>query len=155
MIFIENGNPGNLPGLYSGSVAEFTKADTVIFRTDLYNSTTMQRIYPFKRTIKYDSKWLDSKFFHSLSPSISLLTSLFALEPNFVGSFDIGDYVYFFFRESAVEYINCGKAIYSRVARVCKVCFILYLYFDQNLYFFFFSEILVVKIYSIKIGHHF
>ncbi|XP_075679801.1 semaphorin 2a isoform X2 [Dermatophagoides pteronyssinus] len=99
-IWVENGNPGNLPGLYSGSVAEFTKADTVIFRTDLYNSTTMQRIYPFKRTIKYDSKWLD--------------------KPNFVGSFDIGDYVYFFFRESAVEYINCGKAIYSRVARVCK-----------------------------------
>lgn len=41
-------------------------------------------------------------------------------EPNFVGSFDIGDYVYFFFRETAVEYINCGKAVYSRIARVCK-----------------------------------
>ncbi|XP_075588237.1 semaphorin-2A-like isoform X3 [Dermatophagoides farinae] len=99
-IWVENGNPGDLAGLYSGSVAEFTKADTVIFRTDLYNTTSMQRMYPFKRTIKYDSKWLD--------------------KPNFVGSFDIGDYVYFFFRESAVEYINCGKAIYSRVARVCK-----------------------------------
>lgn len=41
-------------------------------------------------------------------------------EPNFVGSFDVGEYVYFFFREHAVEYINCGKAIYSRIARVCK-----------------------------------
>ena len=30
------------------------------------------------------------------------------------------DHVYFFFREAAVEYINCGKSIYSRVARVCK-----------------------------------
>lgn len=37
-----------------------------------------------------------------------------------MGSFDIGEYVYFFFRETAVEYINCGKAVYSRVARVCK-----------------------------------
>ncbi len=37
-----------------------------------------------------------------------------------MGSFEVGDYVYFFFRESAVEYINCGKAIYSRIARVCK-----------------------------------
>lgn len=46
--------------------------------------------------------------------------SLSPLEPNFVGSFDIGEYVYFFFREHAVEYINCGKAIYSRIARVCK-----------------------------------
>ena len=40
--------------------------------------------------------------------------------PDFVGSFSEGDYVYFFFRENAVEYINCGKAIFSRVARVCK-----------------------------------
>ena len=30
------------------------------------------------------------------------------------------DHVYFFFRETAVEYINCGKTVYSRVARVCK-----------------------------------
>ena len=35
-------------------------------------------------------------------------------EPNFVASYDIGEYVYFFFRETALEYINCGKAIYSR-----------------------------------------
>lgn len=37
-----------------------------------------------------------------------------------MGSFDIGEYVLFFFRETAVEYINCGKSVYSRVARVCK-----------------------------------
>ncbi|OQR73314.1 semaphorin-2A-like [Tropilaelaps mercedesae] len=99
-VWVEKGNPGDLPGLYSGTVAEFTKADTVIFRTDLYDQTTRQKKYHFKRTIKYDSKWLD--------------------RPNFVGSFDIGEYVYFFFRESAVEYINCGKSVYSRVARICK-----------------------------------
>lgn len=29
-------------------------------------------------------------------------------------------YVFFFFREVAMEYVNCGKAIYSRVGRVCK-----------------------------------
>eukprot|EP00095_Tigriopus_kingsejongensis_P005690 maker-scaffold158_size296719-snap-gene-1.21 protein:Tk05690 transcript:maker-scaffold158_size296719-snap-gene-1.21-mRNA-1 annotation:"hypothetical protein DAPPUDRAFT_328717" len=40
--------------------------------------------------------------------------------PNFVSSLEDDDHVYFFFRESAVEYINCGKAVYSRVARVCK-----------------------------------
>ena len=39
---------------------------------------------------------------------------------DFVGSFEIGDYVYFFFREVAVEYMNCGKSVYSRVARICK-----------------------------------
>ncbi|KAL7041760.1 hypothetical protein ACKWTF_000880 [Chironomus riparius] len=40
--------------------------------------------------------------------------------PNFVGSFTFGDFVYFFFRETAVEFINCGKVVYSRIARVCK-----------------------------------
>lgn len=100
-VWVENGNPSDLPALYSGSVAEFTRADSVIFRTNLYNFTDGKELYPYRRTVKYDSKWLD--------------------KPQFVGSFDIGEHVYFFFRESAVEYINCGKNIFSRVARVCKV----------------------------------
>jgi len=29
--------------------------------------------------------------------------------PDFVNSISEGDYVFFFFREKAVEYINCGK----------------------------------------------
>uniref|UniRef100_T1IUH4 Semaphorin-1A n=1 Tax=Strigamia maritima TaxID=126957 RepID=T1IUH4_STRMM len=40
--------------------------------------------------------------------------------PNFVSSLTVGDFVFFFFRETAIEYINCGKTVYSRVARVCK-----------------------------------
>ncbi|KAG8282640.1 Semaphorin-2A [Homalodisca vitripennis] len=99
-IWVERGNPGELPALYSGTNAEFTKADAVIFRTDLHNLTTGRREFSFKRTLKYDSKWLD--------------------KPQFVGSYDIGQHVLFFFRETAVEYINCGKNVYSRVARVCK-----------------------------------
>jgi len=39
-----------------------------------------------------------------------------------VGVFDIDDYVYFVFRELALESsVYCGKTYYSRVARVCKV----------------------------------
>ncbi|BES90255.1 Sema [Nesidiocoris tenuis] len=41
-------------------------------------------------------------------------------DANFISSMAYEDYVFFFFREAAVEYINCGKIIYSRVARVCK-----------------------------------
>ena len=37
-----------------------------------------------------------------------------------MSSFAHGDYVYFTFRETAVEYMNCGKTVYSRIARVCK-----------------------------------
>jgi len=99
-VWVENGNPGDLPALYSGTNAEFTKADTVIFRTDLYDLNSGRREYSFKRTIKYDSHMLD--------------------KPDFVGSYEIGEHVYFFFREIAVEYMNCGKSVYSRVARVCK-----------------------------------
>ncbi|XP_063238895.1 semaphorin-1A-like isoform X3 [Bacillus rossius redtenbacheri] len=40
--------------------------------------------------------------------------------PNFVSSMEYDDFIFFFFRETAVEYINCGKMVYSRVARVCK-----------------------------------
>ena len=38
--------------------------------------------------------------------------------PDFVTSLEDGEYVYFFFREQAVEYINCGKVctfFHSRV----------------------------------------
>lgn len=99
-IWVEAGNPGGLPALYSGTNAEFSKADSVIFRTDLYDLGSGRREYSFKRTIKYDSHHLD--------------------KPDFVGSYEIGEYVYFFFREIAVEYMNCGKSVYSRIARVCK-----------------------------------
>jgi len=41
-------------------------------------------------------------------------------DPDFVNSFDYHNSIFFFFREPAIEYINCGKRVYSRVARVCK-----------------------------------
>ncbi|KAF0311627.1 Semaphorin-2A [Amphibalanus amphitrite] len=62
-VWVEHGNPGDLAGLYSGTVAEFTKADNVIFRTDLYDTVTKRKKYLFKRTIKYDSKWLDKSVY--------------------------------------------------------------------------------------------
>lgn len=37
--------------------------------------------------------------------------------PQFVGSFETEDHVYFLFRESAVEYINCGKVDRFRIQR--------------------------------------
>ena len=37
--------------------------------------------------------------------------------PDFVSSMEDSDHVYFFFRESAVEYINCGKVNIKEIAR--------------------------------------
>ena len=39
--------------------------------------------------------------------------------PHFIHSFRHSQHVYLFFRETAIEYQNCGSRIYSRVARVC------------------------------------
>ncbi|XP_014203695.1 semaphorin-5B [Copidosoma floridanum] len=78
-------------GLFAGTPTEFSGSDAAIYRTT---------VLPNLRTRQYDSKWLN--------------------EPQFVGSFETEDYIYFLFRESAVEYINCGKRVYSRIARVCK-----------------------------------
>lgn len=98
-ILVERGNPGGLPALYAGGVTDFVKADPLIVRPNLYhlNQTLAVR---FVRTLKGRNKWLN--------------------EPQFVGSFDLDGHVYFFFREVALEYTNCGKKIYSRVARICK-----------------------------------
>jgi hypothetical protein len=35
--------------------------------------------------------------------------NIFSVDPDFVSSLEDDDHVYFFFREAAVEYINCGK----------------------------------------------
>ncbi|XP_051952912.1 semaphorin-6D-like isoform X3 [Xyrauchen texanus] len=78
--------------LYSATVADFLASDAVIYRSMGDGSAL--------RTIKYDSKLLK--------------------EPHFLHAVDYGDYVYFFFREIAAEHNNLGKAVYSRVARICK-----------------------------------
>lgn len=62
--------------------------------------------------------------FFTLSPA-SLLTNNPSNEnwlnmPAFVGKpVRRGEYIYFFFRETATEYKNAGKIIYSRVGRIC------------------------------------
>jgi hypothetical protein len=64
---------------YSGTNAEFTKADAVIFRSDIYNLTSGRKEHNFKRTLKYDSKWLDSKYKISSSISSHLFESQSAI----------------------------------------------------------------------------
>ncbi|XP_065589964.1 semaphorin-6D isoform X12 [Cyrtonyx montezumae] len=78
--------------LYSATVADFLASDAVIYRSMGDGSAL--------RTIKYDSKWIK--------------------DPHFLHAIEYGNYVYFFFREIAVEHNNLGKAVYSRVARICK-----------------------------------
>lgn len=41
-------------------------------------------------------------------------------QPAFISTVERNGYVFFFFREVAMENTNCGKTVYSRVGRVCK-----------------------------------
>ncbi|XP_077417313.1 semaphorin-6A isoform X3 [Vanacampus margaritifer] len=78
--------------LYSATVTDFLAIDAVIYRS-LGDSPTL-------RTVKHDSKWLK--------------------EPYFLQAVNYGDFIYFFFREIAMEYNTMGKVVFPRVARVCK-----------------------------------
>jgi len=69
--------------LFVATHIDFSGADPAIVRT--LGSA------PPLRTNIHDSRWLD--------------------DPQFVGSFQTEHFVYFLFREVAVEYINCGKVI--------------------------------------------
>ena len=78
--------------LYAGPL-EFQGRDPEIFRNSPEKSVL--------RSVRYDYKWLNS-------------------DANFLLSFEYEAFVYFIFRESAVEFMNCGRTVYSRIARVCK-----------------------------------
>lgn len=66
---------------YFGGSTDFSASDYLISRSIGQYDTI--------RTKQYNSMWLN--------------------EPQFVGSFETNSFVYFLFREAAVEYINCGK----------------------------------------------
>lgn len=68
---------------FVGSPTDFSGADSAIMRTN--GNSGAQHL----RTNQFNSKWLN--------------------EPQFVGSFETDKFVFFLFREAAVEYINCGK----------------------------------------------
>lgn len=75
---------------YIGGPTDFSGSDFAISRS----------LPSMIRTKQYDSLWLN--------------------EPQFVGSFEHDKFIYFLFKEAAVEYMNCGKIVYSRIARMCK-----------------------------------
>ncbi|XP_029880341.1 semaphorin-6C isoform X3 [Aquila chrysaetos chrysaetos] len=79
--------------LYSATVADFQASDAVIYRS-------LSPGRPPLRTLKYSSRWLQ--------------------EPHFVQALPYGPYVYFFFREVALELSALGKVVVARVARVCR-----------------------------------
>lgn len=82
--------------MFVGSTIDFSGSDPVILRSDLSSDY---------------SKTLRTKQYNDLE----------LFDPQFVGSFEHADFIYFVFREVSIEVNSFGsKAIYSRIARVCK-----------------------------------
>lgn len=82
--------------MFVGSTIDFSGADNVILRTDLSSD--------YSKTLR-TKQFNELELFHS----------------QFVGSFEHSDFIYFVFREISIEISSYGgKAIYSRIARVCK-----------------------------------
>lgn len=61
-LWVEHGNPHDIPALYTGTVTDFNKADPIIFRFELYNQSNGQKVQDAKRTSRFDSKALDSEY---------------------------------------------------------------------------------------------
>lgn len=83
----------DLDAIFVGAISDFSASDPLIYRKQLDNGDAL-------RTQK-DDRVID--------------------EPNFVGSFAFGDYVYFWYREKAADAMDNNREAqyYSRVGRVC------------------------------------
>lgn len=94
------------PSPHSNSTGVLSDLDHYYYgRTKLDSSSSLIYSTGFKRSVK---------------TQLSVQGNEILNDPDFVKSFVIGQYIYFFFRETAVENINCGKVRFSRVARICK-----------------------------------
>ncbi|KAM9330574.1 semaphorin-6B [Gastrophryne carolinensis] len=78
--------------LFTATVTDFLAIDAVLYRS------LGER--PALRSVKHDSKWFK--------------------DPYFINAVEWREHVYFFFRETAVEFNYLEKVIVSRVARICK-----------------------------------
>ncbi|CAL2030020.1 unnamed protein product [Caenorhabditis brenneri] len=97
-VVVDNGNPEDASSVYSGIRTGMGGENHLIYRPPLTKNG--KQLHASIRTIYSDSKWLN--------------------EPQFVGSFDVGQHVLFFFREIAHDNSFGERIIHSRVARVCK-----------------------------------
>lgn len=102
--------------------------DLWIVGMSLYNNTERTREWMCQRS--FDLKTASLNLSHVLI-LISLYITIWSvdyaiqfvcsLDPQFVGSFNVDDRVFFFFRETAVDVPPNAFNVYSRVAKVCKV----------------------------------
>ena len=79
---------------YTASSIDFSNSDHAIFRM------SGQGFKNLLRTNRHNTLWLS--------------------QPDFVGSFETTKFIYFVFRELAMETSQCGQVVRSRIARVCK-----------------------------------
>ena len=108
--------------LYAGTVADFAGTDPIIYReplqTEQYDSMSLNGIC-LPTYLTFFSNYLAAVYFIVLVYcEFNSCSWHFFTAPNFVNALTLGDFVYFFFRETAVEYINCGKVNFAVLFRL-------------------------------------
>lgn len=89
--------------LYTATTAGFAGSQQLIYRQPLLNTTSDSFTGIAPQTLRTDSRF-DYVLNHA----------------SFVNAAEYNGYILFFFREQSIENQNCGKSVFSRVARVCK-----------------------------------
>jgi semaphorin 6 len=93
---------GDINELYTATSVGFAGSQQLIYRQPLLTTTPNSYGGSAPQTLRTESRF-------------DILN-----QASFVNALEYNGYILFFFREQAIEYQNCGKTMYSRVARVCK-----------------------------------
>lgn len=92
----------DLNELYTATTVGFAGSQQLVYRQRLLSTPPTSFNEPQQQTLRTEQRY-------------DILN-----QASFVNAMEYNGYVLFFFREQAIEYENCGKSMYSRVARVCK-----------------------------------
>ena len=106
---------------YIASSTDFSANDHAIYKMSGWPDLNQGLL----RSVQYNSMWLS--------------------QTNFVLTFETETFVYFVFRENAVEYSNCGQTIYSR--------FVLFFIFDRELCSKVLKEALLLLLFLLGSNH--
>jgi len=99
---------------YSPYDRRFSNAYTLTKDNDFYTGSAFNDKNGFQAIAKFPSPFMGSKF--TLHTNV-FLPWRWLFNPVFISLYEVDQYIYFFWREEAVE---ADRRVYSRVGRVCK-----------------------------------
>ncbi|CAF0994441.1 unnamed protein product, partial [Didymodactylos carnosus] len=95
--------------------SKFKSAYLALNNSEFYSGTSSEQIVGFSDVLIERSLSIQTKQLRTQQHDSNWLRN-----PYFVQIIEIDNYIYVFFRETALEHLACGTSVYSRVARLCK-----------------------------------